>query len=263
MKLHRHFVEKIWGRTDIAAQFGVPDGQRTGEIWYEGAPDDFGLLAKYLFTSEKLSIQVHPDDVQAAARGQPSGKTECWYIVAADPEARIGIGTVAAVSPAQLRAAALSGAIEELVDWRPVSAGDFYYVPPGTIHAIGPGVTMVEIQQAADITYRLYDYGRPRELHLEDGVAVARAEPFPDETFRHVPLDRDAMLVDAAPFAVVLSGADLAGVPGNRRLLVVPLTGSIAVDGESGGCGDCFHVAHSAHLEASADARMLVAWPRA
>jgi mannose-6-phosphate isomerase len=263
MKLRRHFVEKIWGRTDIAGRFGVPDGRRTGEIWYEGAPDDFGLLAKYLFTSERLSIQVHPDDAQAAARGQPSGKTECWYIVAAKPDATIGIGTLAPVSPPELRAAALSGAIEGLLDWRDVTAGDFYYVPPGTIHAIGPGVTMIEIQQAVDITYRLYDYGRPRELHLDDGVAVAHAAPFPGNQFIHVPLDRDAMLVDAAPFAVALAGSDLAGVPGCRQLLVVPLTGTIAVDDQTGGCGDCFHVTDIAQLEPSSDARMLVAWSHA
>ena len=151
--------------------FEPPAGQRIGEVWFTGG-GDLPLLAKYIFTSERLSIQVHPNDQQARARGLASGKTECWYILDAEPDATIGLGLTREVSPEELRAAALDGSIEQLIDWRPVKAGDFILVPPGTIHAIGAGISLLEFQQNADVTYRLYDYGRPRELHLDDSVAV-------------------------------------------------------------------------------------------
>ena len=260
MKLQCHFLEKPWGRSDIAARFRAPPGQKTGEIWYEGAPQAFGLLAKYLFTSEKLSIQVHPDDAQAAARGHASGKTEFWYVIDAHPGATIGIGTKARMSPSTLGEAALSGDIEDMMNWRDVAVGDSFLVPPGTIHAIGPGVTLVEIQQAADITYRLYDYGRPRELHLDDGIAVARAEPYRDSLWCHAPLANDARLTAGPPFAVQLCGTDLTGVPDDRPLLVVPLAGTIETGGNGGGCGDCFYLNNAAALYASPGARMLIAW---
>ena len=155
-------------------------GQRIGEIWYE-APDGrpLPILVKWLFTSEKLSIQVHPDDAQAKTRGLISGKEECWYIVDAEPDAVLGMGTLKALSDEELRTASLSGEIEQLMDWKPVTAGDYFYIPAGTVHAIGAGITLVEVQQYADVTYRLYDYGRPRELHLDDGVAVSDAGLIP------------------------------------------------------------------------------------
>lgn len=261
MKLQRHFLEKPWGRSDIAARFGAPPDQKTGEIWYEGAPQAFGLLAKYLFTSEKLSIQVHPDDAQAAARGHPSGKTEFWYITGAQPGATIGIGTKAPMSPSALREAALSGAIEDMIDWRGVAAGDSFHVPPGTIHAIGSGVTLVEIQQAADITYRLYDYGRPRELHLDDAVAVARAEPYREGQWCHATLDTDARLTIGPPFAVQLCMADIAGVPENTPLLIVPLNGTVSEADEAAGPGDCLYCTDRETVVAQDGARMIVAWP--
>jgi mannose-6-phosphate isomerase len=187
MQLDRHFVEKPWGRTDLPAIFGPPSNARIGEIWY-GAADaaKLPLLVKWLFTSEKLSIQVHPSDAQAQALGQASGKEECWYIVDAEPGAVIGLGTVKPLSSTELRAASQSGEIEALMDWRPVKSGDYFYIPAGTIHAIGAGITLVEIQQYADITYRLFDYGRPRELHLDEGVSVAHAKPYADPRSGHV-----------------------------------------------------------------------------
>src|SRR5205823_13170573 len=109
---------------------------------------------------------------QARARGLPRGKSECWYILEAEPGAVLGLGLTREAAADELRAAALDGSIEELISWRPVRAGDFISVPPGTIHAIGAGISLLEIQQNADVTYRLYDYGRPRELHLDDGIAV-------------------------------------------------------------------------------------------
>ena len=172
MKLQRRYVEKPWGRTELPPMFDPPAGERIGEVWFtDGA--ELPLLAKYIFTSERLSVQVHPDDEQARARGLAQGKSECWYILDAEPGATLGLGLTREVGSDELRAAALDGSIEQLMDWRAVAAGDFFFVPSGTIHAIGAGISLLEFQQNADVTYRLYDYGRPRELHLDDGMAVA------------------------------------------------------------------------------------------
>ncbi len=178
-QLEGHAVEKVWGRRDLPAMFG-DTGTRAGpigEIWFadDAAPD---LLVKYLFTSEKLSVQVHPDDAKAQASGHRCGKEEAWYVLSAEPGAVIGAGFAAAMTGDELRAAALDGTIETLMTWHPVKPGDFFHVPAGTVHAIGAGVSLVEIQQNVDLTYRLYDYGRPRELHLEEGIAAAVAAPF-------------------------------------------------------------------------------------
>ncbi len=174
-------VEKVWGRRDLPQAFGAvaDDGEPVGEIWFEHpAGRDLPLLVKYLFTSEKLSVQVHPDDATARAAGYRSGKEEAWLILDAEPGATIGLGLKQRIGKDELREAALDGSIEQLLDWRPVAAGDFFYSPAGTVHAIGPGVALIEIQQNVDLTYRLYDYGRPRELHLDQGVAAADPGPY-------------------------------------------------------------------------------------
>lgn len=261
MKLQRHFVMKPWGRDDIAARFAAPPGQRIGEVWYEGAPPSFGLLAKYLFTSEKLSIQVHPDDAQAAARGHPMGKSEFWFVTDAKPGATIGIGTTAPLSASALREAALSGAIEDMIDWRPAKAGDFYYVPPRTIHAIGPGVTLIEIQRAVDITYRLYDYGRPRELHIDEGVMVACAQPHPPELSGRFSPNVHAAAIEGPPFTVRFCSGDLIGVPAETPLLMVPLNGTVSEGDESATAGDCLYCSDRETVVAQDGARMIVAWP--
>lgn len=227
MQLHRHFVEKPWGRTDLPSAFAAPAGQRVGEVWYETADAaPLPLLVKWLFTSEKLSIQVHPSDAEAHARCLPSGKEECWYIVDAEPDAVLGIGTMRPLDSEELRAASLSGEIEQLMDWKPVKAGDYFYIPAGTVHAIGAGITLVEVQQYADITYRLYDYGRPRELHLDDGVKVSKAVPYADP--RSGRAVGNAQLVDG-PFFKVWMVADEFGskcLPNSSPRWIVPLSGS-------------------------------------
>ena len=180
-KLITRRVEKPWGRRDLSPWFEdvPPGGEKIGEIWFEMPEDeDAALLVKYLFTSEKLSVQVHPDDAAAQAAGHPRGKEEAWLILAAEPDASVGLGTVKPLSEEELRAAALDGSIEQLIDWKPVKPGQFIYSPAGTVHAIGAGVTLIEVQQNVDLTYRLYDYGRPRELHLNEGIAVAEPKPF-------------------------------------------------------------------------------------
>jgi mannose-6-phosphate isomerase len=179
-RLARRHVERVWGRCDLGGPFAPPPGAGAapiGEIWFEGAPEA-ELLVKYLFTAERLSIQVHPDDAAARARGHPRGKDEAWYVVSAEPGATIGLGLTRRVSPEALRAAALDGSIEHLLDWRAVAAGEFFYSPAGTVHAIGGGLSLIEIQQNLDLTYRLYDYGRPRALHLDAAVAVADPGPW-------------------------------------------------------------------------------------
>ncbi len=135
------------------------------------------LLLKLLFTSEPLSIQVHPDDAFARSIGLPNGKTEAWYILAATPDARVALGLKRHLTPQELRASIRDGSIAGLTQWRPVAKGDIIFVPAGTIHAIGAGIVLAEIQQRSDTTFRLFDYGRQRELHEESAVAVSDAGP--------------------------------------------------------------------------------------
>jgi mannose-6-phosphate isomerase len=135
---------------------------------------DFPLLVKILFPNDKLSVQVHPNDAEAQALGQRRGKTECWYVLEAEPSATVALGLKPGVTREALRQSAAAGTMESLVEMLPVQVGDMVYVDAGTVHAIGPGVVLLEVQQTCDTTYRLYDYGRPRELHLEQGLAVTR-----------------------------------------------------------------------------------------
>jgi mannose-6-phosphate isomerase len=135
---------------------------------------EFPLLVKLLFPNEKLSVQVHPDDAQAQAAGETRGKTECWYVLEAEPGASVMLGLKPGVDAAMIGASVADNTMESLVEKVPVSVGDMLFVDAGTVHAIGPGVVLLETQQTSDVTYRLYDYGRPRELHLEQGLKVIR-----------------------------------------------------------------------------------------
>jgi mannose-6-phosphate isomerase len=137
-------------------------------------PQRFPLLLKFLFPHEKLSVQVHPDDEAAQRVGEPWGKTECWYIVHAAPGSQVGLGLQAGATREKLAQAIQEKRAEELLNWVDVHAGDMIYVAAGTVHTLGPGSILVETQQQSDATYRLYDYGRPRELHLERGLAAVK-----------------------------------------------------------------------------------------
>ena len=137
---------------------------------------EFPLLVKLLFPAEKLSVQVHPDDAWAQKLGETRGKTECWYVLEAEPGAAVALGLKPGVDAAVMTASVAGGTMEELLEWVPVSVGDMLFVDAGTVHAIGPGVVLLETQQTSDVTYRLYDYGRPRELHLEKGLQVMKAK---------------------------------------------------------------------------------------
>ncbi|HVI06173.1 MAG TPA: class I mannose-6-phosphate isomerase, partial [Sphingomicrobium sp.] len=214
-----------------------------GEIWFAG-PADLPLLAKYIFTSERLSIQVHPNDTEAQARGLERGKSECWLVLEAEPDAQIGLGLTRSISGEELRSSALDGGIEQLMDWRPVRSGDFLYVPAGTVHAIGAGISLLEFQQNADATFRLYDYGRPRELHLDDAVAVSRPGPYPAELGQHILKAETRVLVSGPHFSLVHIGRDgeANDYLADRRRWVLPLAGLATAGGVSATPGECLLV---------------------
>jgi mannose-6-phosphate isomerase len=197
-RLRPQLVERVWGSLDLRPWYDVQSAKAIGEAWLTGDGCEiesgplagktlgevfhdngakFPLLVKMLFPQDKLSVQVHPDDADAARLGAGTeAKTECWYILHAQPGASVALGLKLGVDTAAVRAAIVDGSLEALVEQVPVSAGDMVYVPAGTIHAIGPGVVILEIQQNSDTTYRLYDYGRPRDLHLEKGLGVLKLE---------------------------------------------------------------------------------------
>ena len=195
------FSERIWGRTDLKPWFAeTGTSARVGEAWLTGPQSvildgehkgrtlgnlaaqcvgslgdgEFPLLVKILFPADKLSVQVHPDDAQAQAMGQKRGKTECWYVLEAESGASVACGLKPGIDVPELLEGAANGTMEAMLQMIPVSAGDMIFVDAGTVHAIGPGVTLLEVQQTCDVTYRLYDYGRPRELHLREGLAVVK-----------------------------------------------------------------------------------------
>ena len=138
--------------------------------------DRFPLLIKFLFPGDKLSVQVHPDDDGARKHGQPCGKTECWYVLRAEPGAQVALGLKPGVTLDEFRKSIEETRAEELLNWVDVLAGDMIYVAAGTVHTIGGGMVLVETQQTSDITYRLYDYGRPRELHIEKGLEAVKLD---------------------------------------------------------------------------------------
>jgi mannose-6-phosphate isomerase len=159
--------EKVWGRRRLAPWF--PNADRpVGEVWFL-ADRELPLLVKLIFTAERLSVQVHPDDGEDG----PRGKTEMWHILEAEPGAAIALGFREPISRAQLLESARTGEIEKLLNWLPVKAGETYFTPAHTVHAIGAGIVLCEIQQHSDVTYRLWDYGRPREIHVAQAAAVA------------------------------------------------------------------------------------------
>lgn len=205
--LRPQFHERVWGSRDLAPIYSreVPGGP-VGEAWLTGdecqvangplagrtlaelsrefgarllgevAPQTarFPLLIKFLFPKQKLSVQVHPDDETAARMGLACGKTECWYVLKADPGSQIGLGLKPGTTKSEVAQAIRETRMERLLNWIDVHPGDVFYVEAGTVHAIGPGSVIVETQQNSDTTYRLYDYGRQRELHIEDGLRATK-----------------------------------------------------------------------------------------
>jgi len=198
---NHHFSEKIGEAWLTGDQCKVANGPLAGKSLTEltlqyarqlvgdAARDAsrFPLLVKFLFPQEKLSVQVHPDDEAARRVGQPWGKTECWYVAHAKPGAQIGLGLKPGVTRAQFESAIGENRAEELLNWIKVYTGEMIYVAAGTVHTLGPGSVIVETQQQSDITYRLYDYGRPRELHLQEGLAVVKEKVASGKVVRPAP----------------------------------------------------------------------------
>jgi mannose-6-phosphate isomerase len=201
------FHERVWGTRDLRPYFTrVVEGEPVGEVWLTGeecrvangplagqmlrdlatqygaeltgeaAPQEtrFPLVIKFLFPRQKLSVQVHPDDQRARLVGERCGKTECWYVARAIAGAQVAIGLRPGINREMFRQAIAANQGEHMLNWLDVRAGEMLYVDAGTVHAMGPNSIVLETQQNCDVTYRLYDYGRPRPLHLELGMAAIR-----------------------------------------------------------------------------------------
>ncbi len=219
---NRRFEEKIGEAWLTGDECKVANGPLTGQTLAQIAekhqrelvgdaardPRRFPLLLKFLFPHEKLSVQVHPDDEQARRVDQPWGKTECWYVAHAKPGSQIALGLKPGVTVAQLEQAIHEKRAEQLLNWLNIYTGDMIYVSGGTVHTLGPGSVIIETQQQSDTTYRLYDYGRGRELHLKDGLAAVKLKVVSGKVVRPAPVqisdsnNRQAALV-ASPYFVV------------------------------------------------------------
>jgi len=162
---------------------------------------EFPLLVKFMFPREKLSIQVHPDDVYAAAHEQDAGgkgKTEMWHAVSCEPNATLLLGLKPGTDKGKFLEAMKENTLEEVFQTHEVKAGDTFFVTPGTPHTIGPGMILCEVQEYSDLTYRVYDYGRvdgngrPRELHVEKALEVMKfgAAPPAKVASLHLPGER-------------------------------------------------------------------------
>ncbi len=261
---------KPWGSLDLRpwSEASTTDGP-IGELWFERpdpAAPETALLLKLLFTTEPLSIQVHPDDAFARSIGLASGKTEAWYILSAIPGAEVALGLNYPRSVTELRTAITDGSIANILHWHPVHQGDVFFIPAGTIHAIGAGIVLAEIQQHSDATFRLFDYGRQRELHIENAVAVATAGPRENQAPAERLSGARTVLTVNSHFA--LERIDL--LPGSVWMLDAPKeTWLLAIDGhaELGATrlsrGEAvFLQADHADIEAGADGlKALLAYP--
>jgi mannose-6-phosphate isomerase len=229
------FHERVWGTRDLRPVYSRVVGKEpVGEAWVasdeckiangplagqtlgalcrqfgervvgETAPykDRFPLLTKFLFPREKLSVQVHPDDAGAARLGLPNGKTECWYVMRSLPGATVGVGLKPGTSPEQfVKTVQDGGAAEDLLQWLDARPGEMFYIGGGTVHAIGPNSILIETQQNSDTTFRLYDYGRPRQLHIEQGLSAMSRNPVAGRVRRMSGAGHDVLV--ASPCFVV------------------------------------------------------------
>ena len=234
-RLAPFFSERGWGKKSLAPWFASTGTEElVGEAWLTGpqsivetgphagerldavvaeegaavlgegsAEAAFPLLVKVLFPADKLSVQVHPDDAQAQAIGEPRGKTECWYVLEAEPGAAVALGLKAGVTLDAVRTAIADGTLEDKLEMVPVRVGDMLFVDAGTVHAIGPGVVLLETQQTSDRTYRMFDYGRPRELHVEQGIGVTKVTTRARKVAPHA-MDGFTRLIDEKYFLVDL-----------------------------------------------------------
>ncbi len=211
-------------------------------------PRRFPLLLKFLFPEAKLSVQVHPDDETAQRFGEPWGKTECWYVAHARPGSQVALGLKPGVTRNQLEAAIHEKRADELLNWVNVYPGEMIYVAGGTVHTLGPGAVLVETQQQSDTTYRLYDYGRPRPLHLEQGLASVKQKVASGKVIRPAPIaldggkNRFSSMIAAPYFTVDLlelkeprefSTRDAAGKDSVQILVAVEGCGIVEAEGRA------------------------------
>lgn len=256
------FNEKIgeaWLTGDNCVVSNGPLAQRTlSELSKEfgldlvgtAAPDPqrFPLLLKFLFPEDKLSVQVHPDDATARQFGEPWGKTECWYVVHARPGSQVALGLKPGITREQLKQAIQEKRAEGLLNWINVYPGEMIYVAGGTVHTLGPGSVLVETQQQSDTTYRLYDYGRPRALHLEQGLASVKERVASGKVLRPAPViihggkNRQSSMIAAPYFTVDLfelkepqefSTTDGSGKTSVQILVAVEGCGIVEVQGRA------------------------------
>lgn len=263
MKLTACLSEKPWGQVDVPPYHGGFDGVRIGEVAFRHpAGTTLPVLIKYLYTSERLSIQVHPDDAQARAAGYPCGKDEMWIVLEAEPDATIGLGLKQECDPREFAAAVRDGSVVELLDWKPVSPGDVIYNKAGTIHAAGAGLVLLEVQQSLDLTYRLFDYGRPRELHLEEGLRVSHFGRHDDARDGSLADGRSQILANGPYFGSAWCAGSLpSGLPTMADWQVVVVNGAVRHQGVAYEAGQAFFATTLAGLDLPADTDLLVAWP--
>jgi mannose-6-phosphate isomerase len=260
------FQERIWGVEALPEWYPQPvAGKPIGEAWLTaetcvadsgalagvslaelakrypkefagGVSGEFPLLIKTLFPREKLSVQVHPNDAEAQALGQSRGKTECWYVLSAEQGAAVAVGFREEISLEEVRSAIADGTLEDKLRYVPVKAGDLVYVDAGTVHAIGPGMVVLETQEYSDITYRLYDYGRDRPLHVDAGLAVSRVVTDAG-LVAPIEFDRFTRLVASEYFVVdrfVLSGAEASLGMSDRMQLLFAMDAVSSVESDVG-----------------------------
>ena len=246
--------EKVWGRTCLEPWF--PDSATPiGEAWFL-AERELPLLVKLIFTSERLSVQLHPDDGEDG----PRGKTEMWHILSAEPGATIALGFREPITRQRLLEAARSGEIERLVNWIPVNAGQTYFTPAHTVHAIGPGIVLCEIQQNSDVTYRLWDYGRPRPIHVEQAVPIADLGVHPGPVLPVAIGERRDLLVRSKHFVTEMVRAPFVPTVETCQLLIcVEGAGTIGEDAVK--AGDVWLLPESGEMPPlRGDARFLRTW---
>ena len=263
-------LQKPWGVSDLLPWSSAKaDGGAVGEIWFERsskAAEDSSLLLKLLFTSQPLSIQVHPNDNYANSIGLPNGKTEAWYVLSAAPGAKIALGVREEITALQLRSAIESGKLPGIVLWRPVAAGDIISVPAGTIHAIGAGLVIAEIQQRSDATFRMFDYGRQRDLHIDNAVAVADTAPAETRAQPKRLTDQRTILISGPYFvfeSIELTPNSVWTMEATKETWMLVVKGSVRAGTSNIGMGDAmFAEAESLEIRAGEiGAQVLVAYP--
>ncbi len=272
-KLEPTFHERVWGSTQLEPWFPNPVSKvglaaPIGEVWHE-VPADLPLLVKFLFTTEPLSVQVHPDDAYAFAHHDSPGKTEMWHVMDVRPRAgassaqfpedavnaKIAAGFRYAVTADQVRAAALSpnpDEIEEMLTWFDAAADDTFFIPAGVVHAIGANLVLCEIQQPSDVTYRIYDYDRGRELHLDDALAVAGFGPH--EARAKIPVACDYFVTSR----LTVHGQVLYRPMTQRPQLLIAIAGQGEIDGHPLKAGDVWYVpGDSTHVSITGEVTLL------